>query len=48
MNKSEIAEAFMTLMGEYQDKQHHDPDFDVDAGLFDLYADLTNLYNDNA
>ncbi len=38
---------FMEIMGEYQDKQHNDPDFDVDAGLYDLYVDLTNLYNDN-
>lgn len=46
-SKSTIAETFMCLMGEYQDRQHHDPDFDVDAGLYDLYIDLTNLYNDN-
>ena len=49
MNKSklQIADAFMSMMGEYLDKQYHDPDFDVNAGLYDLYADLTNLYNDN-
>lgn len=38
---------FMEIMGEYQDRQHNDPDFDVDAGLYDLYVDLSNLYNDN-
>ena len=38
---------FMDIMEEYQDRQHHDPDFDVNAGLYDLYIDLSNLYNDN-
>tara|TARA_A100001515_G_scaffold110604_1_gene91617 strand:- start:764 stop:919 length:156 start_codon:yes stop_codon:yes gene_type:complete len=48
INKIKVAECFMSMMGEYLDKQYHDPDFDVNAGLYDLYADLTNLYNDNA
>ena len=42
-----VAKEFMKIMGEYQDRQHNDPDFDVDAGLYDLYVDLSNLYNDN-
>lgn len=42
-----IGVVFMEIMGEYQDRQHNDPDFDVDAGLYDLYVDLTTLYNDN-
>ena len=40
-----IGEDFMEIMGEYQDRQHHDPDFDVNAGLYDLYVDLSKLYN---
>ena len=43
-----IAESFMSMMEDYQKKQQNDPDFDVNAGLYDLYSDLTNLYNDNA
>ena len=41
IDKALIGEDFMELMGEYQDRQHHDPDFDVNAGLYDLYVDLS-------
>ena len=47
IDKAMIGDDFMEIMGEYQDRQHNDPDFDVNAGLYDLYVDLSNLYNDN-
>jgi len=45
---SKIAESFMSMMEDYQKKQQNDPDYDVNAGLYVLYSDLTNLYNENA
>ena len=46
MTKSEVANAFMHIMGEYKNKQHHDPHFDDYVDLYNLYSDLSNLYDD--
>ena len=46
MNSKEIAEAFMSIMGEYT-KRQDEPGFDVTSGVHELYADLSNLYHEN-
>ena len=48
INKIKIAESFMEVMQDYMKRQYKDPNFDVNASLYDLYSDLKNLYDDNA
>ena len=38
----------MEVMQDYMKRQYKDPNFDVNASLYDLYFDLKNLYDDNA
>ena len=48
INKIKIAEAFIEVMQEYQQRQEDDPNFDVSTRFYDLYDELTFIYNDNA
>ncbi len=47
MTKTEIAEAFMDIMGEYMKRQDEDPNFDGHHELYDLYESIQNLYYQN-
>ncbi len=44
INHQKAGADFLEIMNDYMENQHHNPDFDVDSGLHDLYTDLANLY----
>ena len=42
-----VAKEFMQIMKQYQDSQETCESFEGKYELYDLYEDLSNLYNDN-
>jgi len=44
INYQKAGADFLEIMNDYMENQHHNPDFDVDSGLHNLYTDLANLY----
>ena len=45
IDKALIGEDFMELMGDYEERQNDDPNFDPRTQLYDLYDNLVQLYN---
>ena len=43
-SKAAVGEQFMEVMKEYQQRQEDDPNFDPSTRFYDLYDELTFIY----